>query len=148
MDEIDDIQVEWLDHTGDAGLRVTAPTLPRLLTGCAEQMVRLVCPEGPIRPLVSRSVTIEGGDLAELLVNWLAEINGLMAVAGEIYASFSIDALEASAGARCRLAARVHGEVIDPGRHRLEREIKAVTFHETFVRRQGSRWQGQVIFDL
>ena len=55
-----DVQIEHIDHTGDAGLRVTARSLPLLLTTCAEQMVRICCPESVIEPKLSRPLRVEG----------------------------------------------------------------------------------------
>ncbi len=152
--------IEHLDHTGDAGFRITADSLPLLFTTCAEQMVLLHCPDSTIRRSVARPVRATGHDLVELLVNWLTEINSLMAVHHELYDSFHIDSLEpddkdsspdGDAGENqppCRLSGSAQGEPFDPDRHHIAQEIKAVTFGEAFVRAEADRWQCQVIFDL
>ncbi|MFH1841989.1 MAG: archease [bacterium] len=140
--------MEQIDHTGDGGLRVTAASLPRLLTVCAEQMVRFCCPDGEIRSTVTRAVTIEGHDLVELLVGWLAEINTLMSLRYELYGRFHISELKTEGEPPLRLAGEVSGEPLTPQRHRIETEIKAVTYHEAYVRETASGWQCQVIFDL
>ncbi len=142
-----DVSVEPLDHTGDAGFVVTAPTLTRLFTACAEQMVKLRCPEGEIRRAVARPVRATGFDLAELLVGWLGEINGLGDAWRELYGAFFVDALE-QADDDCSVRGRVEGEPIDPARHHLAREIKAVTYHQAWVRGEAGLWRAQVIFDL
>jgi SHS2 domain-containing protein len=145
---MDDVQVELIDHTGDAGLRISAPSLPRLLIACAEHLVRICCPEGDIEPRSCRTVRIEGHDLVELLVGWLSEINSLMSSEGELYGSFAIDALSLPDEPPCRLEGRAWGETIDPERHHIEREIKAVTFHQAYIRYQEPVWQAQFIMDL
>ncbi len=144
----DDIAVEPIEHTADAGFIVTAPSLPRLLTACAQQMMRLAWPEGEIRPVVTRTVETAGHDLVELLVNWLAEINALGALRREVYGRFAVDELSV-APAACRLRGRAEGEPIDPARHAAGREIKAVTFHQAEAGATGGgRWRARVIFDL
>ena len=144
---MDAVRVEWLDHTGDAGFVVTAPGLARLFTACAEQMTRLRCPAGGVRASVSRPVRAAGADLAELLVGWLAEIHALGEIHHELYGTFSVDGPRRD-GAAWRVAGRAEGEPLDPARHGPLREIKAVTYHQAWVREEGGLWRAQVIFDL
>ncbi len=40
------------------------------------------------------------------------------------------------------------GEPVDPARHAIHTEIKAVTYHRLAVRRTAARWETRVIFDL
>jgi SHS2 domain-containing protein len=143
-----DERVEQIDHTGDAGLRITAGSLPRLLAVSAQQMVRLCCPEGTIRRTLARPVVVTGDDLVELLVNWLSEINSLMAVHYELYDSFTIQEISDLESTPLHLTGSAAGEPIAPERHVLAGEIKAVTFHTAYVCQVPSGWQCQVIFDL
>lgn len=140
-------RVEWLDHTGDAGFVVTAPGLSRLFTACAEQMARLLCPAGGVRAVVDRPVRAAGADLTELLVGWLTEIHALGEVHHELYGAFAVDDLRREGGG-WRVTGRAGGEPLDPARHAPLREIKAVTYHQAWVREEGGLWRAQVIFDL
>jgi SHS2 domain-containing protein len=141
-------RVELLEHTADLGLLARADDLPALLLACAERLVRLRCPEGEIRARSAREVAVEGHDPAELLVGWLREINTLMALHGELYAEFRIDALEVEGEPPLRLRGVARGEPVDPARHRLELEIKAVTYHAADLVRTADGWRGQVILDV
>ncbi len=174
MSDLDgpDLEYEPLDHTADAGLRLGAPTLPRLFAAAAAATVRLCCPDDPIEPRRERRLEATGADLIELLVDWLGEVNVAMQLHGELYGDFVIERLDqppdvdatgaaglptpartdavdnASSAAPLRLRAVARGEPIDPSRHRIVREIKAVTYHQAQVRRDGPLWRLQVIFDL
>ena len=46
------------------------------------------------------------------------------------------------------LTATVGGETLDPSRHPIDTEIKAVTYHQIAVEQVGGHWQARVIFDL
>jgi len=142
-----DVTVEHLDHTGDAGFIITAPTVRALFVASAQQMTSLRAPGAEVRPAVARDVTATGWDLAELLVGWLAEIHADGEAYREIYGSFTIDDLTIADGA-CRVAGRAMGEPLDPARHRLACEIKAVTYHDAWVRQEAGAWRAQLIFDL
>lgn len=142
-----DISVQHLDHTGDAGFVVTAPGLAALFIACAEQMTLLRAPDAEIRPMIHRDVNASGFDLAELLVGWLAEIHADGEAYREIYGAYAIDHLDVAEG-DCRVVGRSLGEPLDPTRHRLAREIKAVTYHQAWVREEAGLWRAQVVFDL
>ncbi|RKZ30052.1 hypothetical protein DRQ27_05225, partial [bacterium] len=47
-----------------------------------------------------------------------------------------------------KLRAKVYGEPFDPKKHKFRLEIKAVTYHQLTVKKQGDKWFGRVIFDL
>lgn len=141
-------RVEHLDHGGDAGLRVAGDDPAAVLAAAALAMVRLAVPRGEIRPQHERRVAVSGHDAAELLVNWLAEVHGLMAERGEIYGGFAIDELRLEGPPPLRLAATLRGEPRDPGRHEMVREIKAVTHHAAELRGTAGGWRAQVIFDI
>jgi SHS2 domain-containing protein len=47
-----------------------------------------------------------------------------------------------------QLRASAWGERIDPARHRLAREVKAITYHGLWLRPQGAGWAAEVIVDV
>jgi len=145
---MNDIYIEHIDHTGDAGLRIRAGSLTDLLTVCTQQMVRLICPEGRIRRSLARPVQVEGADLVELFINWLSEVNSLMSIHYEIYDVFTIASLSLPDDLPLQVKGTAQGEPVDPERHHIALEIKAVTFHEAYVRQTEDVWECQVIFDL
>jgi SHS2 domain-containing protein len=135
--------LELLDHTADTGIRVRANTLPLLFSRAAWGMFSLIVDPRLVRPLQARPLALEAEDLPGLLVNWLSELNFLHNTQHELYSRFEVTAVD-----QCRLSAVVGGERIDPNRHTVDTEIKAVTYHELKVERQGECWTAQVIFDL
>jgi SHS2 domain-containing protein len=47
-----------------------------------------------------------------------------------------------------RLKVLLRGEPFDPARHRILKEIKAVTYHQASVEKTGDVWVARVIFDV
>jgi SHS2 domain-containing protein len=47
-----------------------------------------------------------------------------------------------------RAAAAVCCEPLDPARHEILTEVKAVTYHQLQFRQEGARWVGRVVLDL
>jgi len=46
------------------------------------------------------------------------------------------------------LRGEVRGEPFDPKRHPIEREVKAITYHQLSVERDGQGWRARVYVDL
>jgi SHS2 domain-containing protein len=53
-----------------------------------------------------------------------------------------------SEGGGCRVHATLTGETIDPARHELDADVKAVTLHGLAVRQTGQEWQAEVTLDV
>lgn len=88
-------------------------------------------------------VEVQGQDLEELLVDWLSELLFLCESRQFLPASFEIEITP-----ELQLRARVWGESLDRSRCELQREIKAVTYHQIKVEKRGDGWQAQVFVDL
>jgi SHS2 domain-containing protein len=112
--------------------RQTALGLRQIITSCTD-----------IQPQQEIRVEVQARDREELLVNWLSELLFLLEVRQLLPAEFVIDSIS-----DCRLQAWVRGESLDFERHFLEREIKAVTYHQIRVEQVAGGWQAQVFVDL
>lgn len=135
--------IEFIEHTGDIGVRVRAGELKELFVRAAQAMFEVICPQCRVEPVLSRSIFVTGGDLEELLVNWLSELNFWFCTEQELYSDFCISLLD-----KHTLRAAVRGERADPQRHALRTEIKAVTYHKLYVTHGRQGWEAQVIFDI
>ncbi len=144
-------RLELIDHSGDLGLRAVSGTAADVLVLLTIGMERLRLEEGAIRCTMEREIAVTAADPAELLVGWLAEVLAAADAAGEIYGEAVVEELELPDGDTdrpCRVRGVVRGEPVDPARHHLGREIKAVTYHLAELRREEEHWIGQVVFDL
>jgi protein archease len=137
---------EWLtflDHTGDAGIMVEAPELERPFERAAWGMFFITTDLGAVRPVHTTRISIDAPDRAALLVRWLSQLNYLHVTEHRIFSEFRIASLSER-----HLEADVSSEAFDPARHTVFTEIKAVTFHDPRLERDGRGWKAQIIFDL
>lgn len=139
------------DHTADLALTLEAPDLPALFAEAALALSSLVYGEteaGGPAPL-SRNVTVEADDIADLLVDWLREIHYALVVEGWIVRQ--VDGLEISPGdgsGGARLRAELRAEAFDPDRHEVAHDIKAVTYHRRDVAFRDGLWRAFVVLDI
>jgi SHS2 domain-containing protein len=134
---------ELFDHTADLGLRAIAPTLPSLFAEAAEALFAAIVENvDGIRPEQERTFEIPGTDREYLLFDWLRVL--LMVHDSErlVFGRFAVRVDEHG------LQGRAWGEAIDPDRHVLSHEVKAITYHELKVVPQEGGWLAEVIVDI
>jgi len=131
-----------LEHTADMGIEATGETLEELLIQAARGLMAIISGAEAL-PREERSVEITAGESGELLVNWLNEILFLFDSGGFFPAEFIIE--EATEN---RIKALVGGELFDPERHPVDREIKAATYHQLKIERGEEGWKARVYLDL
>lgn len=139
---------ELLEHTADAGVRVRAATLEELFEKTAAAMYDLIADVDAVahdlfRGAIVDEIRVEALDTETLLVAWLGEVLSLGMVGGILFGAFEVRTLTETT-----LEARAWGKTLDARVHRFRTELKAVTYHDLSVRREGGEWVAQVIFDV
>ena len=134
---------ELLEHTADMGIAAEAETRAELFRQMALGLRQIITGCVDIRAEIYVEVEVTGKDDEELLVSWLGELVFLMETRLFLPAEIDIrDVKEHS------LKARLGGETYVPGRHYLEREIKAVTYHQIKLEPVAEGWTARVYVDL
>ncbi len=135
---------ETFEHTADAGLIARGADLPELFANAALGLTSLVVEPATVHPGGLRDrVRAEAPDRDALLVNWLNEVLFLFSVQKEVFCRFHIRSFSDTA-----IEAEAEGELLDPGRHGLLREVKAATFHGLRIARTPQGWEARVVFDV
>lgn len=133
----------FLEHTADLAVEIFGHSPEALLIHGGEALFAALGRYESPRCTVERSIEIEAEGYEALLHDWLAELNFLHQTKGEVYHRFEIRRLGAN-----RLEGIAHGEALDPERHAIDLEIKAVTWHHLEVCLEGQLWRARVIFDI
>jgi len=134
---------ETFEHTADMGLRARAGDLDSLFAEAAKALFSVIVVNlGDVRALDSFPIELQADRYDDLLHDWLAELLYLFDARHVLLSEFDV----AVAGRRLRATAR--GEPLDPRRHELDGEVKAITYHGLKVQRQEDGWLAEVIVDL
>ncbi|MHB9099501.1 MAG: archease [Syntrophales bacterium] len=131
------------DHTADLGIEVSGGTTEELYAGAAMALFDLLTDIEALRVTQVRTIVVEGADPADLLVNFLRELLAAWNSGGFLARECTIREVTPR-----RLTALLGGEPCDPDRHRIKKEIKAVTYHQSSVRRMAEGWVARVVFDV
>ncbi len=132
-----------LEHTADMGIEASASSLEELFAEAAYALREVISAEAEATCRQDQLVEVTGGDYGELLVAWLNEILYLFEIKGFFPVDFEVEGVAAD-----RLQGRVCGEPFSPLRHTIEREVKAVTYHQLLVEKLDGHWQARVYLDL
>ncbi len=134
---------EYLEHTADLGFRAYGATVEELFVNAAKALFGVMVSLDTVEEELDRALEVEADDIEALMVNWLGELLYLFDTQGLLPRRFHIENLT-----DCRLTATMTGEIMDPLRHEIKTGIKAVTYHQLFVRRRNGLWETQVFLDL
>lgn len=129
---------ELIDHTGDTGVVVRAPTLEALLAEAAAAMFAILAEVPDPRPSGTDLFEIRPEDPAEALHAFLSELLYRFSAERRMYVAFHPRPGTVEA----------RWEPYDSARHALRTEIKAVTYHQLEAVRENGGWRARVIFDL
>jgi SHS2 domain-containing protein len=136
-------ELRYLDHTGDIGFEVKAPTLEELFRRAARGLYEILVERRPASAGGEEQLDLqeEGADL--LLRTFLSELLYRFLARRTMFVEFTDLRFEGN-----RLTARGPVAAFDPARDGLRTELKAVTYHQLEVRREPSGWRARVIFDV
>ena len=132
-----------LDHTADYMVEVSAPSLPELFVEAATALFETVTDVRTIRPRDEISLSVEAADQEELLVTWLTELLFLHESERWLFCRFDLRLVNDK-----RVEGKAWGERLDPDRHPIDREVKAITYHRMAFEREGDFIKTRIVFDL
>ncbi len=128
------MSIQYLEHTTDAFILVTAPSLTDAFTLAGQSVVDTTLDKKTIEEKEQRTLKVSGKDLRYLLFNWLEEVNYQLITEGFAIARFSLDI---SKNSTYELKSIIYGEPIDLKKHHFKVEIKAPTFHMMEIKQNG-----------
>ncbi|UCF63026.1 MAG: archease [bacterium] len=136
-----------IDHTADIAVSVSGSNVEDLFQTASRAWRQIVMGNSEIAGVESQDFTLRSESLEELLVECLSELNYLLIVKHWIFQDYSnlhITRLSSD----YKLTARISGEPLRKNKHRIELEIKAVTFHQMNIRKAMRHLETIIIFDI
>jgi SHS2 domain-containing protein len=133
--------------TADIGFVATGATLDECFQSAADATLAVMLgnPES-LQPRRRQGVHVEGDSLDLALLKFLEELIYAKDADASFLRAASVLVSERTDG--WVVDATLEGEPIDPGRHLLSGDIKAVTLHRLNVQRADNRWEATVVLDI
>ncbi|HUV36728.1 MAG TPA: archease [Patescibacteria group bacterium] len=139
---------DTIDHTADMGIRGWGAGIPEAFEEAARAMFELAAELDGLAADREVSVSCEGTDAEELLVEFLNTLLTRADLEDLVFVRVSIDRLGKDGGS-WRLGARVMGAPRERAAGRLLTEVKAATYYGASVRMSGEGlWEARCVVDL
>jgi len=137
---------EILEHTADIGIAAYGKTRKEVFINTAKGMFEIIAGENknPKENFYDK-IKLEADNLEGLLFAWLNELLYISETRLVILNKFHIKELS-----DFQIKAEVEGMKINPPSIKIEKEIKAVTYHLLEIKKdeESGLWRAQVIFDI
>jgi len=134
--------IETLDMSGDAGLKIKGSSLEEVFANAASGMSGLITDMRDIASTEERESSLKSDSLEDLLILWLNELIFLFDRDGFIGKSFNVN-LEGNT-----LTAKISGGIFDPSLNEKRLLLKAATYHRLSLKKMKSLWEAVVVFDI
>jgi SHS2 domain-containing protein len=134
------------DVTADVTVSVWAYDVHALFHDAGDALTNaMITVLAAIEPRTRRSVSVTADSLDLLLLRFLEE---LIFYKDAERLLLRPSAVRVDTGATLAVRAELRGEVIDPTRHELLTDVKAVTLHGLRVERRDDLWHARVTLDV
>lgn len=137
---------EFFDHTADLGVIFYGKDPLDLFKNAAFGLFDIMLEikeSGERGETNAYKITVEGDDWEDLFVNWLGELIYSFYGRRIVLKKLWIEKID-----KRNIEGIMHCEAFNPKYHRIKKEIKAATYHQVEVRREGDLWIGKVVFDI
>lgn len=143
---------ETFDHTADIGIRGWGKDIRELFEEMAKALFSVIVDLGTVDCKKTVTVTVKCKDVKpyapdaayeDLLLAWLKELLFIFETKRLVFSDFSVTEITSES-----LTAEGKGELLDPARHSLGREVKAVTLHQFKIEQTASGYFAEAILDI
>ena len=134
---------EVFEHTADLGLRMQARDLNCLFAEAGRALFSVIVANlDEVQPRQPAEYQVKGSELDYLLLDWLNELLFTFETQRILFSEFQVRVDPEG------LHAVARGEPVEAQRHRLDHEVKAITYHNLRVAHTDGGWEAEVIVDI
>ena len=135
----------YLEHVADAKFEAFGASYEELFENCAYALENLVVDTTTVESSVIKKINVASNDVSSLLYDFLEELIFLIDAEQFLISKVSIVELDLEENT---LLAKVFGEKIDPERHSLNNNVKAVTYNDMKIEESSDGFRAIVVIDL
>ncbi|MDI6732863.1 MAG: archease [Planctomycetota bacterium] len=157
------MKYQLIHHTADIGIKVRDKTLKGLFEKSAFALYDILCDIKKVKPLLKKTISVQAPTYEEILNEFLNALLKEFTVQNNLVASVTVNKIEKPTGSlgslqdgniiypsrdSLLLSATIHLQRYSVRQHLIKTEIKAVTFHNLYVKKIRDGYMAEVIFDV
>lgn len=137
----------FIEHTADIAIEASGSSIEELFIAAAEGWKAIALEDAITNPAGKLELNLVQDSIEELLVNFLDELNFQLNTKKWIFSAVQLLRI-IKEDSHWKLFSLLKGEYIDPVRHEVKVEIKAVTFHQVEIKKEEDEYKTMVVFDI
>lgn len=132
-----------IEHTADTGFEVQGESKEELFETAAKAFFDIMWEVGQVRESETSPIEIHGGDLKELVVNFLEEFLYLFDAKELICTKIKVESVTDT-----NIISKAWLQEFDKEYDHELLGVKAVTYHQLFIGQKADRWIAQIFLDI
>ncbi len=137
---------KFFDHTADVLFEAEGKDLGELFEAAGLATEETQIELSGIKQGIRKEIELEKDNVEMLLFDFLQELIFLKDAELLLFSGIKVNIKKEKN--IYKLKAVLHGEKIDPNRHELKVDVKAVTLHQFEVKKNKAHWFARVILDI
>lgn len=142
------VSIELLEHTADAGIRVTAADLNELFLSSARALIELIISPSELRTGRTQEIRLAAEEPERLLFLWLNELLFLLDARDFIPVELEGIHVDRLPEGTWRIQGDIGGDTLDRQRHEYRMYVKAVTFHRLRIEKTEHGYVAEFYVDV
>ena len=139
------MRYKFLDHTADVMFEAYGKNLNEVFENAALAVFEVQCDLNLVKNKVKKKIKLKNENVEDLLFDFLGELIYLKDAKYVVFSKFKISVKEKNG---FELEAVAFGEKINPEKHGLKTDVKAITLHEFFLKKIRNGWKCRVVLDI
>lgn len=136
----------------DVAFEATGKTLNELFEACALAATDVMVDPKTVSADAKKDIIMESEKLDNLLFDFLAEIIFLKDAEMLLFSKYYVKIEEKKNGSEGEIKYSLHcqalGEIINPEKHKLRADVKAVTYHMFELKKAKTGWKAFIVLDI
>ncbi len=138
------MRYKFLEHRADIKFKAFGSSMEKAFENSALALAEVMTKKTKIKPIIKKEIKVSGKDREALLYNFLEEFLFLYDSKGFILSK--IHKIKVKENEKFELEAVIVGD--DAKNYEPSQDVKAITYHEMFVRKERGGFIIQVILDV
>ncbi|MBI2508080.1 archease [Candidatus Woesearchaeota archaeon] len=139
------MKYKFLEHTADVMFEAYGRDLDEVFANAALAVFEVQCDLKKVGSEIKNKIKLKNENAEDLLLAFLEELVYLKDAKYLLFSKFKV-AVKKRNG--FELEAVAFGEKINPEKHGLKTDVKAITLHEFFLKKIKNGWKCRVLLDI
>jgi len=140
------MKYKFLEHTADVMFEAYGKNLNALFANAALAVFEVQCDLKKVGNKIKKKIKLKNENAENLLFDFLEELIYLKDAKYILFGKFRVEIKKIRDN--YILDAVAYGEKINPEKHELKTDVKAVTLHEFFLKKTNKGWKCRVLLDI